>query len=156
MINIKTFVRPNGTVTITCPSCDKSKNVSVSQFRDKKHSLTINCVCKTKFTVELDFRKHYRKEVNLPGTYRIIKPLGGGNGDVQVLNISFSGLGFTFSGMDEIKKGQTVELTFQLDDKKQTKLVKQVVACSVSNNYVGSEFTDQDLFEKDLGFYLRF
>lgn len=156
MIKIKTFVRPNGTVTITCPACDKSKNVTVTQFRDKKHSLTVNCGCKTKFTVELDFRKHYRKEVNLPGTYRVIKPPGGGNGDAEILNISLSGLGFTFSGMDGIKKGQTVELVFQLDDKKQTKLVKQVIVCSVSDNYVGSEFTGQELFEKDLGFYLRF
>ena len=156
MIKVKTFVRPDGTVTITCPGCDKSKNATVEHFKGKKHSLNVTCPCKTQFTVELDFRKQYRKEVNLPGTYRVIKPPGGGNGDVQILNISLNGLGFSFSGMQGIKKGQTVELAFQLDDKKQTKLVKEMVVCSVDNNYVGSEFSNKDLFEKDLGFYLRF
>ena len=156
MIKVKSFVRPDDTATITCPSCQKTKNVTVTQFRNKKHTLKINCPCKTPFIVDLDFRHHYRKEIDLPGTYRIIKPPGTGNGAAQIQNISLTGVGFTVSGITRLEKGQIAELNFQLDDSKQTRMISQVRICLIRDNYIGCEFSDKDLYEKDLGFYLRF
>ena len=155
MPNIRAFVRPDDTTTITCPGCNKSKNVTVTQFRDKKHTLHVTCSCRKKFSVNLDFRSQYRKKVNLSGTYRIVKPPGGGYGEVHIQNISWDGIGFTVFNMPDLRKGQVVELTFKLDDRRKSKLVKQVRICSVIDNYVGSEFSDKGLYEKSLGFYLR-
>ncbi len=156
MIHFKVFVRPDDTVTITCPVCKKSKDINVSRFRKKNHTLHVTCTCKTRFTVKLDFRRQYRKKVNLPGTYRIVAPPGGGDGWVLIQNISWTGIGFTVSSMSDFKEGQTVELDFQLDDREQTRLIKQLHICSVHNNYIGSEFSDKGLYEKQLGFFLRF
>ena len=53
-----------------------------------------------------------------------------------------------------MEEGQIVELEFQLDDKKQTKLIKGARICSIDNNYIGCEFLDSELIEKALRFYL--
>ncbi len=155
MSDLKSFVRPDNTATIICPACNVVKQVSVEAYRHKNHSLKISCKCNTKFTVDLDFRTHYRKQTNLPGTYRVINPSGSGNGDIQICNISQSGIGFTVSDLHEMKKGQTLQLEFRLNDKNQTKLVKQARIHSIENNYIGCQFIDQDFIEKALGFYLR-
>jgi len=155
MSDLKSFVRPDNTATIICPACNVAKQVSVEAYRHKNHSLNIRCKCNTKFTVYLDFRKHYRKQTDLPGTYRVIDPPGEGSGDINICNISQGGIGFTVSGLHEIKKGQIVQLEFHLDDKNKTKLVKQARICSIENNRIGCKFINQALIEKALGFYLR-
>jgi len=153
--NLKAFVRPDNTTTIVCPGCKEVKQISVAAYRHTKHSINIRCKCNTRFTVHLDFRNHYRKETDFPGTYRIIKPSGKGSGDIHICNISRGGIGFTVSGLHIMEPGQTLQLEFRLNDKKQTKLIKQARICTVDNNYIGCQFVDQDLMEKALGFYLR-
>ncbi len=74
---------------------------------------------------------------------------------MQVINISRSGIGFSISGIHAITVGQKALLTFQLDDRKQTELSKQVIVRSVMQNTIGCEFIDHSQFEKDLGFYLQ-
>lgn len=73
---------------------------------------------------------------------------------MHICNISRGGIGFTVSGTHKLQENQTVQLKFQLDDKKQTLLVKQVYIRSVDNNYIGCQFIDPDLIGKALGFYL--
>lgn len=155
MIEIKAFVRPDNTTTIICPTCKKVTQVSVDTFRKKKHCLNVRCQCNTRFMVRLDFRDYYRKQTDLPGCYRILNPPAGGSGDIHICNISLSGIGFTVSGLHMMEPGQILELEFRLNDKKQTKLVKQVRICTVEKNYIGCEFINQEPMEKALGFYLR-
>ena len=155
MTDLKSFVRPDNTATVNCPACKVVKQISVEAYRYKNHSLTIRCKCNAKFTIDLDFRTHYRKKTNLPGTYRVIDSHSTGGGDIQIYNISQGGIGFTVSDLQEMKKGLTVQLEFRLNDKNQTKLVKQARICSIENNYIGCQFIDQNPIEKALGFYLR-
>jgi PilZ domain len=154
MTDIKVYVHPDNTATVICPACNTAKKASVAPYRLKKHSLKIRCLCNTSFKVRLDFRQHYRKQTSLPGNYLIIDPPGTGGGVMHICNISRSGIGFTVSGRHKLQENQTVQLEFRLDDKKQTKLAKQVYIRSVDNNYVGCHFIDQDLIGKALGFYL--
>ncbi len=155
MVELKAFVRRDDTTTIICPACKKSINASVAAYRNKKHLLNVRCKCNTRFTVHLDFRDYYRKDTDLSGSYRIIKPSGKGSGSIRVCNISLSGIGFLVIGLHMLEPNQILELEFQLDDKKRTRLVKQVRICTVDKNYIGSEFINQDAMEKALGFYLR-
>ena len=155
MKNIKVFVRADKTATIICPSCNTAKHTSVAPYLHKKHLLKIRCKCNARFSIQLDFRHHYRKQTSLPGTYRVIDPPGGGGGVIHIRNISQGGIGFSVSGLHRMEKEQALQLEFHLNDKNQTKLIKQARICIVENNYIGCEFIDPDLLEKALGFYLR-
>lgn len=154
METVKAFVRANDTVTIVCPVCKTPKNAAVGAFRDKSHYLKVRCSCDTVFTVHLDFRQHYRKETDLSGTFRSINPPGMG-GDIHIKDISVSGVGFTVNGMQFLERGQTLLLTFTLDDKKKTTLTKEVVVRTVQGDFVGCRFVETKAYEKELGFYLK-
>lgn len=156
METVKIFVRPDHTVTIVCPSCSRVKNASVGAYKDKCHNIKVRCSCGTQFMVHLDFRRYFRKSTDLFGYYRIIKPPGRGFGEINVKDISLGGIGFTVSGINRIEIGQTLSLDFTLDDKKKTRLKKEVIVQSIVGDFIGSRFSDNELFEKELGFYLRF
>lgn len=155
----KSFVTRESTATITCPKCNKSRNIEASKYRNRKHTIKVRCSCRYQFAVLLDYRKSYRKETNLEGTYIMVPPAVG-KGRLNVLNISRNGIGFTVgfsvSGSHPLVPGQKVRVTFQLDNKKQTDIEKVVTIKNVQGHYIGGEFDDTKAFEKDLGFYLRF
>jgi len=155
METIKAFVRADNSVTITCPQCNMPKNAAVGAFKDKSHYIKVKCQCSAVFRVHLDFRQHYRKSTELPGTYKCIKPAGMGGGIITVKDISLGGIGFETQGQHNISKGQVLVLNFELDDKKKTPLKKEVVVQSVNNDFIGCRFSDNQLFEKALGFYLQ-
>ena len=155
METVKAFVRPDNSTTITCPVCNMPKNASVGSFKDKNHNIKVKCNCGAVFMVHLDFRQHYRKETELAGTYKCIKPSGMGGGSIVIRDISLGGIGFTVTGRHVIYKGQVLALNFTLDDKKKTSLNKEVIVQSVNNDFIGCRFTDNQLFEKALGFYLQ-
>ncbi len=106
----------------------------------------------------LDFRRHFRKETNLEGTYVMLPPAVG-KGKLHIHNISQNGIGFTIGfslyGSHAPKPGQKAQVVFQLDNKKRTRIEKLVLIRNVSDNFVGGEFDLSGGFDKDLGFYLR-
>ncbi len=151
----KSFVKTNDTASIRCPKCDLVKNISVSKFRNSRHTFKIRCSCGHTFLVSLDFRRHYRKPTELTGTYNVIIPSGTGGGQMQVNNISRSGVDFSVSGHHNIQLDQKIGLTFKLDNKKETEISKQVIVRQIRENSIGCEFIEQSQIGKDLGFYLR-
>ncbi len=156
METVKFFVRPDHTATIVCPSCHRVKNASVGAYKDKCHNIKVSCPCGTQFMVHLDFRRYFRKPTDLPGFYKIIKPPGKGFGAINIKDISMGGIGFTVPGINRIEVGQTLSLDFILDDKKKTRLEKKVIVQSIEGDFIGSRFANDEWFEKELGFYLRF
>ena len=152
---VKAFVRDDDTVTIVCPACKMPKNLSATTFKNKTHYLKVRCPCEKVFRVHLDFRQFYRKPTDLPGMYKTLNPAGHGGGVIHIKNISKGGLGFTVSGVNTIEVGHRLEISFQLDDKKQTALKKEVLVQSVTENFVGSRFTKGQAYEKEIGFYLQ-
>ncbi len=151
----KTFVKTNDTASIRCPSCGLVKNISVSRFRNSRHTFKIRCSCGHTFLVALDFRRHYRKPTELTGTYKVLVPSDHGSGQIQVNNISRSGVDFSVSGRHTINIDQKIVITFKLDNKKETEIQKQVIVRRISDNSIGCEFIEQTQIGKDLGFYLR-
>ena len=152
---LKSHVRANGRATLICPSCSAARNIAAEQFRHGRHSITVRCRCQHVYSILLDFRRHYRKKTNLPGTYEILSQGGIGGGIIHVTNISQGGLGFTVSGLHRIEKDQLLLVEFQLNDKKKTVLKKRALVKSVQQNIIGCQFKDDVAMDKALGFYLQ-
>lgn len=154
----KAFVTVADVATITCPNCNKSKNIAAGKYLKRCHTIKVRCSCNNKFAVLLDFRRHYRKETNLEGTYVMVPPAVG-KGRLNILNISRSGVGFTIGfsvqGSHNIIPDQKMKIHFHLDDKKGTAVEKTVTIRNVDEHYIGAEFEVSGAFEKDLGFYLQ-
>ncbi|WP_339137456.1 MAG: PilZ domain-containing protein [Candidatus Electrothrix sp. GW3-4] len=148
------YVLPDETTSITCPSCNRVRRIPVKKYRKTSHSLTARCTCNARFTLHLDFRHYYRKEIDLPGLWKKARSAGRGWQDMRVRNLSRGGLGFTVSGQQQPEEKQALLVEFQLDDRKKTKIVQKVRVCTVHGDYVGCKFIDLGLFEKELGFYL--
>ena len=58
----------------------------------------------------LNFRRHYRKQTNLSGTYKIAGEAESGGGIIQINNISSSGVGLPFpdcTGLKRIRKSES-------------------------------------------------
>jgi len=149
----KTFVKPDETTMIVCPECSSARNISVSQFRHRNHLLKVRCKCGHSFKIKLEFRRHFRKETELTGTYDLEPPATSG-GNLKILNLSLSGACFQIRGMHDLKIGQRGEVIFTLDNRKKSVLRKKVIIRNVSKNRIGCEFVKDRAFEKELGFYL--
>ncbi|MBM9537778.1 PilZ domain-containing protein [Desulfobulbus alkaliphilus] len=152
---LKAHVRTNGTATLICPACGAVRNVSAERFRHGRHVITARCRCRHVYNILLDFRRHYRKKTNLPGTYEILSEGGVGGGIIHIINISRGGLGFTVSGLHRIEKDQLLLVEFQLNDKKQSVLKKRATVKSVQQNVIGCQFMEDAAMEKALGFFLQ-
>ena len=148
------YVSDDGRATITCPQCGLTRQARVDQYRGRKHTIKVNCSCGLSFPVHLEFRRAYRKQTDLKGTYRILSSDGGG-GQATIRDLSRNGIGFSVSGVHSIKIGQRAMIDFTLDNRKQSRLQKEVIIRSVDKNLIGCEFNNQQAFEKDLGFYLQ-
>jgi hypothetical protein len=155
MANSTAHIRDNGMATLICPACGSIRQIAADKFRHRSHTITVRCICQQVFKILLDFRRHYRKNVSLTGSYEITRPGGVGGGLMQIHNISRGGLGFTISGQHRIAKDQELRIEFQLNDKKKTVLKKQVVVKAVQQNTVGCQFKCGDEMDKALGFFLR-
>jgi hypothetical protein len=151
----KSFVKDDDKAVIVCPACGIAKDVDVGKYRNAPHTIKVNCRCGISFKVLLDFRRSYRKMTNLAGTYAMISPASG-VGNILVKNVSLTGIGFEVSGHHSIQTGQKALVEFTLDNRKETLIKKKVTIRSVRGTFIGGEFHQDQAFEKDLGFYLRF
>jgi len=154
MADVKIYVRDNNTATLVCPSCQAVKHFEAGRYRHQRHTFSVRCRCQNLFSVQLDFRRNYRKPTSLDGTYAVIRG-GGGGGLIHISNISRGGIGFTVSGIHNIETGQLLQIEFQLNDKKKTVLQKQAVVRRVRQNSIGCEFNYNANQDKALGFFLQ-
>ncbi len=153
----KLYVGADNKVMLICPRCRFSKAINAEKYRNKKRTIKIACQCGHRFATQLDFRQHYRKQVDLKGEYTLIAPAKGSN-SLDVRNISRTGLGFTVDRTTlqklNLEVGQKVRIHFALDDNKQTPIHKIAIVRSVTSNLIGCEYADQIEMDKALGFYL--
>ncbi len=152
---IKSYINSDDNATVICPACNTAKHISAAPYRHKRHVIRIRCRCGERFELNLDFRRHYRKPVNLPGTYTITTPKIVGGGIIHIHNISKSGIGFTLSGQHHLKTGLNITLEFNLKDKNMTRIRKDATVRAMQDNYIGCEFFTNTPYDKALGFYLQ-
>ena len=170
------FVDDNNHAIFICPNCKKSKIVDVSDFLKpdaparikykfkcgKCECGTIECkTCKVKDcslghtnTVFLEKRKFGRKKVNLSGSVVMGKEQT--RKVITIRDLSRGGLRFSVHDRLDFSVDGRVTVTFRLDDRKKTFIVKEVVIKNIRNNDIGAEFysiTD-DIYDKAIGLYL--
>ncbi len=151
---LKAYVQDDDCITITCPVCNQPACLKVESFRNKCQTFKVRCACKAVFKVKVDYRRFYRKPTEIPGIYKSLIPPGPG-GEIMVINLSKGGIGFKAFTGHGIREGATLQVSFELDDKKRTYLQKKVNVQNINGDVIGCRFSDPDLFEKALGFYLQ-
>jgi hypothetical protein len=152
------FVQLDNIARIVC-DCGKTKTIDLSQLKDRTTEASIKCTCGNTFDVIFDYRQRYRKKVNLYGhlTFQ-----GNKQFDINITNISMSGVGFKFVessqiskiyGSINIKAGDYANITFWLDDPHKSQLNRIIAIKRVTKKEIGAEFCDNAI-DKKLGFYL--
>ena len=149
----KVYVDHTNIATIICPKCGLEKNIDVANFKDTHKKLKAKCRCGEIFRFTLEYRKHYRKKVRLPGEYFVQGK--DERGEIIIEDISASGIRFASLKPHYISRNDTVELKFTLDNQMRTQIQGLVKIAWMIDRNVGAEFINPKSLEKDLGFYLK-
>jgi hypothetical protein len=147
------FVGNSNQATLICPKCGFTKKIDATNFKDTKKSLKAKCKCGEAFQVTFEFRKHYRKNVRLPGEYIIQGKRE--KGEVIIRDLSLTGIRFESLNPHQISTNDTLEVSFKLDNPTRSEIRKIVKVIWVKDRIVGAQYSEFKSYEKDLGFYLR-
>ena len=150
----KVLVKENGETVISCPSCRKTKKLSVAQFKkNRKQEVRIRCCCSHVFCLCLEYRKYPRKNVKLLGKcinlskHRVSQ-------DIIIKNISLEGVGFCFFNRHRTKKDDQLQIIFELNDRNNTPMDMNATVRAADRDYIGCEFNTRESYRTTLGFYL--
>ena len=139
-------------VNVCCHECGYFKTIDVSMLKKSSRTLKIKCRCGHTFRNRVEFRKAFRKRVKLEGSYVHLN--SGMRASMVVEDISRAGIGISVQAHHGFVPGETMILTFNLDNARRTKIEKKVKIKSVRNTFIGTQYMDGGQFDKDLGFYL--
>jgi len=140
-----------------CAICEKCGRVQRMQVAETvpEQTVKIKCKCRHIFSVRIDQRQHYRKDVSLPGTFEKIYPANSEKGKVIVQDISQTGLGFLTYTKRNVNINDIVKLKFILDDPHSSTIDVRGTVKIVKDQYVGIELErPNEHIQKILGFYL--
>ncbi len=149
----KVYVKDDQFV-ISCPLCDKKKTIPATNFKGLQHTMKIRCRCGHDFSLQMEFRRHPRKETFLNGDYTLERPSSQESGHTKVINLSLQGACFEVRGFHDITPDMEGDLVFVLDDKERTLLFRKVIIRSVRGAHIGCEFLDPDESCEKLSKYL--
>jgi PilZ domain len=147
------YVGDNNQVMIICPKCGFEKIVDAINYRNTKDKVKGECKCKDSFQFTIEYRKHYRKDVSLPGEYNVQR--NGQKEEIIIRDLSLTGLRFESLRPYQILKDDTFEVKFKLDNSSKKEIHKLVKVIWVKDRIVGTQFSKKKLYEIDLGFYLK-
>ena len=156
----KVFVTESNMAVFECPQCKKGKNVDVSRYMDIRQAVRIKvkCPCGHSYIVVLERRKHFRKDVNFPGTYTHVLPdYREDKGGITVKDLSRSGVKIKLNVEKEFKIGDILSVEFQLNDKQRSFIKKDAAIKKIDKPYLGLEFNSidsSDASDKAIGFYM--
>ena len=149
----KFYVDENNQVNIICHKCGFEKSIDAINYRNTKNKVKGKCKCIEGFEFTLEYRKHYRKNVTLPGEY--ISPKNGGKGEIIIRELSLTGVQFESLNPHQISSDDTLEVTFKLDNPLGSEIRKLAKVVWVRDRSVGAQFSERKLYEQALGFYLQ-
>lgn len=147
------YVNEKGLTALRCPQCDTSKKVDMTTLGSAFKKFKAKCKCGSLIQGQFEFRSHYRKKVKLAGRYR--KRKNGKRGEILVEDLSLKGIGFSCTGKHQIQKGDHLDITFCLDNARRSEIEFWVVVENVRGQFIGAQRCDTQLYQPDLGFYLK-
>jgi len=146
------YVGDTNHITIICPKCGLKKNADVTNFKVTHKRLKAKCRCGEVFRLDLEFRKYYRKKVQLAGEYFVQEK--DEKGEILIEDISMTGIRFASLKPHNISRNDTVELKFTLDNPMRTEIHTLVKIMWIVDRDVGAQYIDQNRLKQDLVFYL--
>jgi hypothetical protein len=121
----KTYIGEDNRVTIRCSECGRKRIFDASRYKELTKPIPVQCACGSKFSVSLEWRKFYRKQVALSGEYskQDCKQEAGAifvericYGGMVLENLCVGGIGFRTTNNHNLRVGDIVEVRFYLDD----------------------------------------
>ncbi|MGZ3580481.1 MAG: hypothetical protein ACXWMH_06490 [Syntrophales bacterium] len=151
----KLYVDEAGMVTFLCPKCGASRKQTVVKHGDHRCSARMSCVCGYDSEVNLEFRKIFRKDTKLEGTYYRTTPEGHW-GKMIVRNLSTLGCRFEMIKKGPLAAGEEIKVQFTLDNPRKSIIKKKAIISDVVGSLVGCRFSElPGYIDSELGFYLR-
>lgn len=140
------YVDGNNQARIVCQTCGLNKIIDVNKFKDTHKKLKAKCKCGEVFRLTLDFRRHYRKKVQLPGECFIQKK--GERDDILIIDVSMSGINFTTFKPHNLSIDDIVELKFTFDNPMRTKVREPVKIKRIAGRNIGAEYINQSRMQR--------
>jgi hypothetical protein len=137
----KFYVDENNQARIICHKCGINKNLDVTKFKDTHKRLKAKCRCGEVFQLTLDFRRHYRKNVQIVGKCFIQRK--NERDDIAIVDISLSGINFTTFKPHNLSIDDTVELNFTLDNPLRTNVREPVKIKRIAGRNIGAQYINQ-------------
>ncbi len=149
----KIFLTKNAEAVVLCPECGKTKMMNFDRFLDidKEIKLKVTCKCSHVFSVILERRKYFRKQVDLKGG--LIN--GNENYSISIIDISRTGLKLRTKEALDLNPDDKVVIEFTLDDASRSKISKDGIIRKIAKKYIGVEFLSQSHYDK-FGQYLLY
>ena len=138
----KFYVDENNQARVICQKCGINKNKDVTKFKDTHKKLRAKCRCGEVFRFTLDFRRHYRKNVQLDGECFIRRK--NEKDDIAIIDISLSGINFRTFKRHNLSIDDTDELNFTLDNPLRTKVREPVKIKRIAGRNVGAQYINQN------------
>ena len=155
----KIYINDDNKATFVCPKCNKTTVKDLTGYlRHKKTTrLKARCGCGHAYEVFLEKRKKFRKQADLPGSYKfsamnsnIYEHIGA----MTVKDISYSGLRIKLQMMPRFKVGDTLVVEFRLNDANRSQIKKKVMVKNMKGLNAGLAFSSPQNHDSVLGFYL--
>lgn len=152
----KIFAGKRGGAVFSCPVCGFTKTFDASIYRNKDSRITIKCQCGQQIPVLIEFREHYRKQVNLLGEcflHRTNSILHIRIHDLSLNGLSFSLLRNTSEENSSFQPNDQIALQFYLDNASQDMIERNAIIKNINGAVVGVSFIRAE-YDKALEFYL--
>lgn len=157
MAEKKIYITEDNKANFLCPGCGKSKTKDVSKYKNVRKLLRVKykCGCGHSYSVLIERRKYFRKEVNLTGGF--IYGENKGVSPMIIRDMSRTGLRIEIGNPEGIKLDDKLFVEFNLDDKQQTLIREEVVVKSIDGGILHVEFTSIEPgshFDSAIRFYM--
>jgi len=126
-----------------CPYSDIVRDKQNTQEKDQESQNNI-----------LHKRNQIRRNVCLNG--KLINKRNLKKNEILINDLSFDGAGFTPINNWDFKKGDTVYMTFTLNNKRASEIQRTLRVRHITNKIIGGEFVNKPRLDADLGFFLMF
>lgn len=158
VVRQKYYISPLGTYFFHCTECNAIRMINAEPLRRKGHVVNLRCTCGAVFLHDLEFRKDYRKKVEIPASCTAM-----GNDFYQqfpcsIVNISMGGVAFKLNFPYPVREGKQLHINFTLENKSSTRITRQVqVLHRPQADVFGCAFIDcgDEAMNKALSYYLK-
>ena len=139
---------------VICHHCGKFNRIDTTTVK-LEQPIQIDCKCGNCFSVQLEQRQYYRREVKLTGNYKKLSSENQEKGKVIIEDISYTGIGCRTIKKNKLKLEDVLQIEFTLDDAHNSHIIENGIVKDIRDKYLGIKFQDLSQHNrKVIGFYL--